>query len=50
MVPLKIVAERVDMDVAGDDEIDEILIQRSFERFLTFCADGAARVPRPTTS
>ena len=40
----------VGMDVAGNDEIDRILIQRSFERFLTFCADNAAHVPRPMTS
>ena len=40
----------VDMDVAGNDEIDRILIQRSFERFLTFWANNAAHVPRPMTS
>ena len=39
-----------DMDVTGDDEIDRILIQCSFERLLTFCADGATHVPRPMTS
>jgi len=50
IAPLKNGAEHEDMDVAGDDEIDGILIQCSFEHFLTFCADGAAHVPRLITS
>lgn len=40
----------VDMEMAGEDEVDGVLIEYGFKRFLALCADGPADVPRAMAS
>ena len=39
----------VDMKVASEDEVDGVLIECRFKRFLALCADGPADVPGAMT-
>ena len=39
----------VDMKVAGEDEVDGVLMKYGFKRFLALCADGPADVPGAMT-